>query len=351
MKMEQVQSQYRGDLCLRCGEISCTLNFDEALEAIMKAAHQCLTIDASSILLLDPPQTSFSIAAVRNLSQDYVGRVTMPVDDGPGRTLLRDQVVSVEDLSEEPSYREIARTEGLRSALAAPLKSRQRTVGALWVFTREPHTFTVEETSYLATIAAQGGVTLGNARLHRNLHVIAEIGRAVTSRLRLEEILQVLVEKGAAIFGARGAAVYLTRPEENTLEVKSFYGVGDGFFANKVLPIDEEIRPCLERLVIISDVPEGGVTGFPEDLTKEGLHSVVCTPLKIKDTSIGILRLYFDHIREFAHGDRVLFQILADFSAIAIENARLFNHIKRDFRDLTQDVWRWYDWGERPPKI
>ncbi len=349
--MEQVLSQYRSELCLRCGEISCTLNFDEALEAIMEAAHQCLSIDASSVLLLDPPQNFFSVAAVRNLPQDFVGGVPIPVDEDPGPTLLLGQVVGVEDLSQKPPYHEIGRAKGLQSGLAAPLKARERTIGALWVFTRARHTFTVEETSYLATISAQGGVTLGNARLHRNLHVIADIGRAVTSRLRLEEILQVVVEKGAAIFGARGAAAYLTKPEENTIEVKSFYGVGDGFFATKVLPIDKEIRECLEHPVIISDVPEGGVSGFPEDLAREGLHSVVCTPLKIKDTSIGILRLYFDHIRQFAHGDQVLFEILADFCAIAIENARLFNHIKRDFEDLTQDVWRWYDWGERPPKI
>jgi GAF domain-containing protein len=169
--------------------------------------------------------------------------------------------------------------------------------------------------------------------------------------LCLEEILQVLVEKGAVIFGARGAAVYLTKPEEQKLKVDAFYGVHEEFFREKVLPINDATKECLEQIVMVSNVPEEGLSGFSEDLAKEGLHSAICTPLRIKDTSIGILRLYFDHIREFTHGDQVLLEILADFSAIAIENARLFNHIKRDFQDLTRDVWRWYDWGERPPKI
>jgi len=133
--------------------------------------------------------------------------------------------------------------------------------------------------------------------------------------------------------------------------VTAFYGVGVEFFSKKVLPIDDAIKECLDRLVIVSDVPVEGLLAFPEDLTKEGLRSVVCIPLKIKDTSIGVLRLYFDHVRDFAHGDQMLIEILADFSAIAIENARLFNHIKRDFQDLSRDVWRWYDWGEKPPKI
>ncbi|GAH16451.1 unnamed protein product, partial [marine sediment metagenome] len=34
-----------------------------------------------------------------------------------------------------------------------------------------------------------------------------------------------------------------------------------------------------------------------------------------------------------------------------IENARLFEHVKRDYEDLTQSVWKWYDWGSRPPKL
>jgi GAF domain-containing protein len=349
--MAEIKSQYRDNLCLRCGEISCTLNFDEALEAILEAAHQCLSIDASCLFLLQPAQRVFSVAAVRNLPDGHIGKFTMSIEEGSAARVLRDQVVVIEDLSKEPSYREIAQAEGLCSALAAPLKSRGQIIGALWVFAKEHRVFSAEETSYLATISTQGGVTLGNARLHRNLHVIAEIGRAVTSRRRLEEILHLLVEKGALIFGARGAAVYLTNPEKNTLDVKAFYGVDEGFFAKKALPIDDAVRECLDRLVVIAEVPAQGVSGFPEGLAEQDLHSVVCTPLKIKENSIGILRLYFDRLRDFPHGDQVLFAILADFSAIAIENARLFNHIKRDFQDLTRDVWRWYDWGERPPKI
>lgn len=165
--MEQVKSQYRDDLCLRCGEISCTLNFDEALEAILEAAHLCLGIDASSVFLLNPSQTHFSIAAVRSLSGDYVDKINMPIDDAPNRRLLQGEVVSLADLSKLPSYREMARAEGLRAALAAPLKARGRIIGARWGFTKAQRIFSAEERSYLATLSAQGGVTLGNVRLHR----------------------------------------------------------------------------------------------------------------------------------------------------------------------------------------
>jgi hypothetical protein len=42
---------------------------------------------------------------------------------------------------------------------------------------------------------------------------------------------------------------------------------------------------------------------------------------------------------------------LADFGTVAIENARLYEHVRRDYEDLTKDVWKWYGWGEHKPQI
>ncbi len=350
--MEEIKLLQRDDLCLRCGEISCTLNFDEALQAILEAVEACLNTDASSVLLLDPSGLSFSVAAARNLSEDYVKREPIPLEkDLTGRKILQDQVVAMEDLSMDPAHEDLIRSEGMRSALVVPLKSKERIVGALWAFSRERRRFTADETSYLAAISAQGGVTLGNARLHSDLHVIAGVGRAVTSRRDLQEILRLIVESGTSVFSAKGASVYLTNPEEDTLEMKASYGVGNGFFEKKVFRIDDAIRNCLEQIVVISDLSRGQAFPFPEDLAKEEVRSVICMPLRIKGSGIGVLRLYLGQVREFTDEEQVLLEILADFGAIAIENARLFDHIKRDYQDLTRDVWHWYGWGERPPKM
>jgi GAF domain-containing protein len=270
-------------------------------------------------------------------------------EDPVSAEALREKVVALEDMPGHPAYKELARSEGLRSALASPLKSRGRPVGALWVFTKEHRSFTDEETSYLKTLSAQAGVTLANARLHQNLHVISEVGRAVTSRLDMDHILSLIVEHGTELFYAKGASVFLRNPQENTLELNASHGLGDGFFEKETLPIDDAVKDCLEQMVVISDVSQE--QAFPEKLTSEGVHAVMCSPLRVREKSIGVLRLYMDHIRDFSPEDRMLFNILSDFSAIAIENARLYQHIKRDYEDLTRDVWDWYDWGERPPRI
>lgn len=350
--MEEIQTQYRDGFCQLCGEITCTLDYEEALQTILDSVHSCVDVDASSILLLDPSHQTLSTAAVRNLSDAYLHRGPVEVNaDQVSAEALRGKVVAVGNMLEHPAYKEFALSEGLRSALATPLESKGRPVGAIWVFARERRRFTAEETSYLKTLSAQAGVTLANARLHRNLHVISEVGRAVTSRLDLEHILTLIVENGTELFHAKGSSVFLRNLQKNTLELKASYGLGEGFFEKEVLAIDDTIKDCLERMVVISDVSKQQNAYFPENLTGEGVHALICTPLRVREKSIGVLRLYMDHIREFSRQDRMLFNILADFSAIAIENARLYEHIKRDYEDLTRDVWHWYDWGERPPRI
>jgi len=42
---------------------------------------------------------------------------------------------------------------------------------------------------------------------------------------------------------------------------------------------------------------------------------------------------------------------LASGGAVAIENARLFEHVKKEYDELTRDVWKWYDWWKRFPKF
>lgn len=350
--MKEIETKYVHDFCARCGEISCTLDFDEALQAVMKSVEDCLQADATSIHLLDPSGRTASLAAVRNLSERYFGREPVPWEEEPVLAqVLKGKVVTISDVPGNHHYEKLGFSEGVKSLLCTPLKSKDRIIGALWAFSREPREFTEEETSYAATLAGQGGVALGNARLHLSLHIISDIGQALTSRFEPKEILQRIVQSAAELFGGKGTSLFLLNREKNTLELRAIYGMKDNIYEKKDLAVDEAVRRCLHELVAISDVREEKEQFFPEHLDEEGVRSVLCSPLRVRGRAIGILRVYMKDPRTYTAEDRMLFQILADFGGIAIENARLYNHIKRDYEDLTRDVWNWYDWGERTPRI
>ncbi|MEW6382281.1 MAG: GAF domain-containing protein [bacterium] len=350
--MQEMETKYRDDFCQRCGEISCTLDFNEALETILNNVERCLDIQASSIHLVDKASQTMAVVAARNLSKEYAGQGYLRLEDNPvEREVLKGKVITIADARENPAYRKLAESEGIRSILCAPLKSRDVIIGSLWVFTRTERSFDPGEISYLTTLASQAGVVLSNAKMYQSLHALSEIGRAITSRLDLPEVLQMIAEKATQLMGGRGASILLVARQEETLEVGATYGLSEKFLKKGPVHIQKSLRECLDHLLVIPDVSKSPDVQYPEHLEEEGIRSIFCIPLKVRERPIGTLRVYMVHPREFSAEDLELLQIFADFGGIAIENARLFNHIKRDYEDLTQDVWQWYDWGKRSPNI
>jgi GAF domain-containing protein len=350
--MKETDTKYVSDFCTRCGEVSCTLDFDEALQTLMRSVENCLGLETSSIHLLDPSGRTVSVTAARNLSDEYLHQEPIRVAEDPVlQEVLGGKVVTLSALPGHPRYESLTKKEGIQSLLCAPLRSRERIIGSLWAFSREPRSFTQEEISYASTLAGQGGVALGNARLHLSLHIISDIGKAITSRFEREEILQRIIRSAAELFGGKGASIFLVNRRKSKLEIQASYGLKEDFYKQKDLEMDDAVLQCLEGIVAVGDVSKEKEWKFPELLHREGIRSVLCSPLRVRGRSIGILRVYMEEVREYSAEDRMFFQILSDFGGIAIENARLYAHIKRDYEDLTRDVWNWYDWGERSPRV
>jgi GAF domain-containing protein len=57
-------------------------------------------------------------------------------------------------------------------------------------------------------------------------------------------------------------------------------------------------------------------------------------PLKVEGQVIGVLRVYDAECREYAPHEVEFLQAVADLSAIAIENARLHEALKKDYELL-----------------
>ncbi len=350
--MQKLETKYRDDCCRRCGEISCTLDFNEALQTILDNIGRCLDVKASAIHLHDPLLQTMTVVAVKNLSDAYINQGPIRLVDSPmDQEVMKGKMIIIADALKNTSYRKLAESEGIRSILSAPLKSKDRVIGVLWLFSRKVHQFSAEEISYVTTLSSQGGLVLGNAKLYQNLRVLSQIGKAITSRLDLKEILHIIVVKATQLNGAKGSSILLLSGPKRTLEVKATYGLSDQFLAKGPVLAEKSIKECLEHMVIIPDVSRSKAVQYPEHLKKAGIRAILCTPLIVRGKCIGNLRIYMDHPRKFFPEDLELIELLSDFSGIAIENARLFNHLKRDYEDLTQDVWQWYDWGKRPPKI
>jgi len=176
--------------------------------------------------------------------------------------------------------------------------------------------FSPEEIDLLLLIAKEMGGTIRNVSLHQKaeetiseLTALHEMGKAVTSTLKLEDLLELIVSTGMKILKARGGVLRVEDRRTGELKVKCSVG---GYHQN---PLDERIA----RRVFFTRTPLS-LNHFGEGKTSQ---SILCAPFVSKARDFGTLAFY-DKQAEPSKFDEKDFQLLltmASQMSCAIENA------------------------------
>lgn len=173
---------------------------------------------------------------------------------------------------------------------------------------------------------------------NRRLRLLIEVGRSLVARLDLEGVLDLVLDAARDLTGARYAALGIL--DERKLELERFLTLG----------VDEETRAA------IGDLPRGrGVLGelvrhaeplrladvsahprsygFPPG--HPPMHTFLGVPILIRGEAWGNLYLTEKEGGEqFGDEDEAAVMVLADWAAIAIENARLYEDLARRRHDV-----------------
>ena len=162
--------------------------------------------------------------------------------------------------------------------------------------------------------------------------VLTRVGRSVTSSLELDEVLRRVVEAG----------VFLTRAEEGFLALID--PESDQLYLRAVKNIDEDQSKTIRIAVHDSLVGEVFNTGKPirvksnpvnNNLIKVStgylVQSVLHVPISLKGKPLGVLSVV-NHISDvaFREKDETLLLSLADYAAIALENAQLYEQAQQE---------------------
>src|SRR3989304_5442114 len=313
------------DMCMLLEELVSFYELDTTLNILAKNITEQMGVKACTIRLLDEKTRTLKIVAAHGVSKTYLEKGPVLIDEHP----IDKEVLSGECL-------------------------KGKAIGVIRVFTSKPHDFTEEEIQRLRVLASLGGIMVDRARIWNQMQPLIEVSRSISSTLSLNEVLSGIVENAAKAFGFKAASIRLFDEEKKSLDVKATYGLSESYLKKGPIevqksPIDRE---CMEgRAVIVSDVSKDSRLQYPEEIIKEGIRAILSVPLSIRGTVIGVLRVYTSNPYSFTPIEINFISALASSGAIAIENARLFEHIKDEYEELTRDVWKWYDWGKHFPKF
>ena len=172
----------------------------------------------------------------------------------------------------------------------------------------------------------------------KELSILYSIGKSVTALLDLEKVLNRIVEAAVYITGAEEGSLLLVDKETGELYMRAARGIGDKYARGFRLKVEDS----LAGQVVKTGEPILASTEDDETLkvkTDYLVKSLLNVPLKKGDEVIGVLSV--DNRvsnKPFTENDVYLLSALADYAFIAIENARLYEEVKRFSEELEQLV-------------
>ena len=259
------------------------------------------------------------------------------------RDLRDDSLSALEKEKSIRRFRELALAQSLRSVVAISLQAKEQAFGVLLLGTPDNRRFTPAELRLLLALGNQIGMAVENSyliqqtsRRSEELHVLNEIGRALSSTLNKEDLTRKVWEELRRLFDVEN--FYIAELDPLRDEIQFDLEVVNG----ELLPkrarsagnhITEYIirtrQPVLIRDNYVAEAKKLGV----EPLRTTGCFCGV--PLVAYDHAIGAMAVYSDHERVFDEGHLELLRVLASEASIAIENARLFNEERTKARHLS----------------
>jgi GAF domain-containing protein len=181
------------------------------------------------------------------------------------------------------------------------------------------------------------------ARTHKDYYqALHQAALTISSSLELDKVLQRTVRGITEAMQVKACVLRLLDPRTKRLQLSAFYGLSGGYLAKG--PVELEHSPIdaaalSGKPVIIPDVRVDGRFQYQDAARSEGIVSVLCVPLEVHGEAIGILRVYTGEEQAFHDDDVHFLTVLASLAALAIENASLYDSLRRSYDGVMEVLW------------
>lgn len=152
--------------------VGSSLEPKDVLHKITEQTAKTMDCKACTIRLLDRTGHFLLPSAAFGLSATYMRKGAVEAKkSGMDSEVLAGKTIHLKDAAADGrfQYPESAKAEGLVSVLSAPLKTDDRVIGLIRVYSAQEKDFSAEEYAFMDAVAAISAVAIENARLHDEL--------------------------------------------------------------------------------------------------------------------------------------------------------------------------------------
>jgi sigma-B regulation protein RsbU (phosphoserine phosphatase) len=323
-------------------EVTSVLDLDELLRRIPRLIARLTDFTVFAVYLLDDKAETLRIAYAEGYPEDVVRTFRLKVGEGiVGTAVAERRPILVNDVHDDARFRGVV--AGVKGQLAVPLRHKKRVIGALNLLSDRAGAFTQRDEDILAQFGVHIAQAIVNARLFERerdqtatLETLTEIAREVASILDLDELLSRIAILARRVVDYRTFGILLVNEATNQLEPKVALQYGE---KTKLLTIDVGsglvgYAALHKEIVLVDDV-----SADPRYIAVlDDVRSELVVPLLLKDQCIGVFDLESPELSAFTPRHADILRILASQAAVAIENARLYEHVRDAERRLEREI-------------
>jgi diguanylate cyclase (GGDEF)-like protein len=193
-----------------------------------------------------------------------------------------------------------------------------------------------EINQFAGTERRRNPVVHASPRASEEVAVFHELGKALTSSLQLDQVLRTIMEKLDEFLQPDTWSLLLMDQAKQELYFELAIGKNAQALKDMRIKVGEGIAGWVaqtQQAVIVADVrTDTRFLAQMDQKTRTETKSIVAVPVRFRDTCLGVIELVnCVGVEGFNDRDLALLEALADFAAIALENAR---HVQK-IQELT----------------
>ncbi len=322
-------------------EISTSLDPEEILKRATHLTCNALNGLSGAGYIYLPDEDRLRLCALYGLPAEAIEDLDRELDMRPGKGLAgwvaeHWQPLYLADVTQDERWIQAPGVDdNARSAISSPILFGDQLLGVVTVLHRQPASFNEEQLVLLQAICQSLAPALSNARAYQEVQrrlaeitLIQSLTHVFSQQLEVQDLLDEVVKQLSQRLGYRQILIYLFEKDQLTLKASH-----EKITGLKVFSPDEGILDLVAHTGQLAFVPPASPS-TDKRKTAEATAIEIDVPIYIGKTVVGVISVRGDALTPLTIQDSNLLQVLAGQISVALENATLYERVRKQTRDL-----------------
>ncbi len=172
----------------------------------------------------------------------------------------------------------------------------------------------------------------GETEQHRELLALSRVSAALSGLSDLDGILRVALDNVLQIMNGTIGGILLLDEQTQTLSYRVHQGLSEEYVAEVRVILGEGIvgqTAQSGKAILLEDISTDPRVVYADLVSKEGLKAFISVPLRARDRVLGVINVASRTSHRFTDSDVHLLYSVGDQLGVAIEQARLYERLRR----------------------